>query len=263
MFKKKIIAVLAAVFVTATSAPVFAASPFADIPSGHWAYDAVGYLASSGVVSGYPDGLYTGEASASRYEMASVVARALENVDRTKANEKDMELLRKLAIEFSDELQAMGVKVEDIDGRLAVLEEDLGGWRINGTMTFDANWGEKGSNRHPDNTGRNWNEFSEGNISLTRTLNDGSYVFARFALDRDYRNDNNGNEEIVMDRLFWHGDLGERFHLTAGRFSYDWEAEAGLYHPGENGGWFNDFVVLTLTRKRMTKSLTPDSTLSS
>ena len=242
MVKNKFIAVIAAVVTIVSSAPVYA-SPFADVPSGHWAYDAVGYLAASGVVSGYPDGLYKGEDSASRYEMASVVARALENVDRTKASEKDMELLRKLAIEFSDELTAMGVRLDDIDSRLAVMEEDLGGWQINGRMVFGMNWGENESNRHAPQDSENWSEFTEGNISLTKALNDGSYVFARFALERDYDNGGDGNEDIIMDRLYWQGALGDNILLTAGRFSFDWEADARLYHPGENAGWLTNGVV--------------------
>ncbi len=63
-----LIAVLALVSV---SAPAFAANPFMDVPSGHWAYDAIGQLAASGVLSGYPDGTYKGNQPATRYEMAS------------------------------------------------------------------------------------------------------------------------------------------------------------------------------------------------
>ena len=243
MLKNKFVAVMAAVLTIASSAPVYAAAPFADLPTEHWAYDAVDYLAASDVVSGYPDGDYKGDKAATRYEIASVVARALENVDKTKADEKDMEILRKLAIEFSEELSAMGVKVDGVDNRLAVLEDNIGGWQINGSMTFDMNWGENQSNRHAPLGSENWSEFAEGNISLTRTLNDGSYVFARFALDRKYNKDGDGNEDIIMDRLFWQGALGENVMLTAGRFSFDWEDDARLYHPGENAGWLANGVV--------------------
>ncbi|WP_342667590.1 S-layer homology domain-containing protein [Cloacibacillus evryensis] len=58
-----------------------------DVPQGHWAYDAVGLLASRGIVSGYPDGAFKGAQPATRYEMASVVARALVAIDADKAQQ--------------------------------------------------------------------------------------------------------------------------------------------------------------------------------
>ncbi|MFR5880196.1 MAG: S-layer protein, partial [Cloacibacillus evryensis] len=47
---KKFMAVLAMVAVVAFAAPALAATnPFMDVPQGHWAYDAVGLLASRGI----------------------------------------------------------------------------------------------------------------------------------------------------------------------------------------------------------------------
>ena len=70
--------------------------------------------------------------------MASVVARALVTVDAEKASKQDLELLKKLVMEFKDELDALGVKVDSLDKRVAVLEENLGGWKLYGELYFDA-----------------------------------------------------------------------------------------------------------------------------
>ena len=43
------------------SATAFAANPFSDLPTGHWAYGAVAKLAAAGVVDGYPDGTFKGD----------------------------------------------------------------------------------------------------------------------------------------------------------------------------------------------------------
>ena len=51
--------------------------------------------------------------------MASVVARALVTVDAEKASKQDLELLKKLVMEFKDELDALGVKVDSLDKRVA------------------------------------------------------------------------------------------------------------------------------------------------
>ena len=138
---KKLMAALAMAAIVAFAAPAFAATnPFMDVPQGHWSYDAVGLLASRGIVSGYPDGAYKGAQPATRYEMASIVARALVTVDAEKASKQDMELLKKLVMEFKDELDALGVKVDTLDKRVAVLEENLGGWKLGGRFYFDANF---------------------------------------------------------------------------------------------------------------------------
>ncbi|EHL68791.1 S-layer homology domain-containing protein [Cloacibacillus evryensis] len=56
---KKILAVIAMIASMAMAVPAMAATnPFMDVPQGHWAYDAVGLLASRGIVSGYPDGAF-------------------------------------------------------------------------------------------------------------------------------------------------------------------------------------------------------------
>ena len=70
--------------------------------------------------------------------MASVVARALVAVDAEKASKQDLELLKKLVMEFKDELDALGVKVDKLDKRVAVLEDGIGGWKIRGNFRFDA-----------------------------------------------------------------------------------------------------------------------------
>ena len=117
---KKLFALLAIAALVAFAAPAFAANPFADVPMNHWAYDAVGQLAASGIVTGYPDGAFKGGQAATRYEVASVVARALANVDMNKASKQDLEMLKKLVVEFKSELDALGVKVDKLDARVAL-----------------------------------------------------------------------------------------------------------------------------------------------
>ncbi|MFC2594527.1 MAG: S-layer homology domain-containing protein, partial [Fretibacterium sp.] len=113
---KKFAAVVAVAVLFAFAAPVFAATnPFMDVPMNHWAYDAIGQLAAHGILSGYPDGTYKGKQPTTRYEMASALARALAVVDMTKASKQDVEMLKKLVVEFKDELDALGVKVDGLD----------------------------------------------------------------------------------------------------------------------------------------------------
>ena len=104
MKKSLVLAMAMALGVTASA---YAANPFSDVPAGHWAYDSVNKLAAAGVVDGYPDGTYGGDKLMTRYEMAQIVAKAMAkgaNVD-------------KLAAEFADELDTLGVRVANLEAK--------------------------------------------------------------------------------------------------------------------------------------------------
>ncbi len=116
MKKSLVLAMAMALGVTASA---YAANPFSDVPAGHWAYDSVAKLAAAGVVDGYPDGTFGGDRLMTRYEMAQIVARAMAkgaNVDR-------------LAAEFADELDALGVRV-------ARLEKNSDNVKITGQIRY-------------------------------------------------------------------------------------------------------------------------------
>ncbi len=113
MSKKTLIsAVTAALVVGAASTTFAAANPFSDVPADSWAYDAVTTLAADGVVDGYPNGTYQGQNTMTRYEMAQIVARAMAKTDLDKA---DKALVDKLAAEFAEELDNLGVRVADLE----------------------------------------------------------------------------------------------------------------------------------------------------
>ena len=229
---KKFLAVLAVVAIVAFAAPAFAANPFMDVPAGHWAYDAVAQLAAKGVVSGYPDGAFKGAQPATRYEMASVVARALAKVDAEKASKQDLEMLKKLVMEFKDELDALGVKVDKIDKRVAVLEDRLGGWKVTGEFRFDANFAdENGTYGAADNSDKNFNvsrarlhfyNFIDENTTFYGRLNTMDAKWARFQI----------TTKLPYDIQF-----------RVGRFNVDWEDAHGFYNGDENDATFGDFDV--------------------
>ena len=113
MSKKTLVsAITAALVVGAASTTFAAANPFSDVPADSWAYDAVSTLAADGVIDGYPDGTYKGQNTMTRYEMAQIVARAMAKTDLEKA---DKALVDKLAAEFAEELDNLGVRVADLE----------------------------------------------------------------------------------------------------------------------------------------------------
>lgn len=96
--------------------PAFAASanPFSDVPQNHWAYQSIQQLAKAGVISGYNDGTFKGDKTITRYEMAQIVAKAMNK--SVSADQKA--IVDKLANEFSSELDNLGVKVDGIQKQL-------------------------------------------------------------------------------------------------------------------------------------------------
>jgi len=132
MKKSLVLAMALAMGVTASA---YAANPFSDVPAGHWAYGSIAKLVAAGVVDGYPDGTFQGDKLMTRYEMAQIVAKAMAkgaNVDR-------------LASEFADELDALGVRV-------AKLEKKSDNVRITGQVraryyntTYDKRDGSEGT----------------------------------------------------------------------------------------------------------------------
>ena len=68
---------------------------FPDVPTNHWAYEAVSDLSRRGLVEGYPDGTFGGDRLLTRYEFAQIVYRALQN---------GVQVDEQLVTEFSPEM---------------------------------------------------------------------------------------------------------------------------------------------------------------
>ena len=122
--KSKVLAALAATMaVGATCA--FAANPFVDVPSDSWAYKPVVELADAGIIQGVDGQYFQGNRNITRYEAAEMVAKAMAHMD--KASVEQRALINKLADEYADELNNLGVRVSALENRVG-----------NGKLTGDA-----------------------------------------------------------------------------------------------------------------------------
>ncbi len=112
--RKCLVLMLALFMVSAVTGTTFAAADqFADVPANHWAYGALKQLAKEGVVSGYGDGTFKGDRLMTRYEMAQIVANAINKED--KVNKETKVVIDKLAAEFANELNQLGVRVSKLE----------------------------------------------------------------------------------------------------------------------------------------------------
>ncbi len=234
---KKFVTAVAVVALVAFAAPVFAATnPFMDVPMNHWAYDAIGQLAAHGILSGYPDGTYKGKQPTTRYEMASALARALAVVDMTKASKQDVEMLQKLVVEFHDELEALGVRVDDIEGKVNLLDSRLGGWKLSGQLRLDIQ--NESINEPQESDGSVTN--SRYRINLERWFGDPEnpmHFFGRF-----------GGQDATWERFYVEIPFFYDTLLTVGRSNGDYGADyyiGGTTSLPNTGGFAGTDSVLT------------------
>ena len=187
MKKSLVLAMAMALGVTASA---YAANPFSDVPAGHWAYDSVAELAAAGVVDGYTDGSFGGDKLMTRYEMAQIVAKAMAkgaNVD-------------KLAAEFADELDTLGVRV-------ANLEKKADNVKVTGEMRY----------RYADSDlDGNTNDL-RSRIWVNGQINDDWSYTGMLENVQDFDNDK-GDEGVDFQRAYVQGKLGG-MDVTAGRYN--------------------------------------------
>lgn len=225
-----------AVLVFAGSA-LAASNPFSDVPQTHWAYDAVASLAARGVIVGYPDGLLKGARPATRYELAASVSRALAVIDMERASKADVEMLKRLVVEFRDELTALGVKVDSLDSRVAVFERDLSGWSFSGELRFDAKFSDSTSGAHGEAyplRGKNEFDLDRYRLNIHKRINDTTSFTTRLTSGF-------GDSSAMWELYYITTKLGKHTSLKVGRDWLDFEDELGLYV--DDDAYFGDALI--------------------
>ena len=102
-----------------------------DVSPGDWAYEALRSLVERyGCIEGYPDQTYRGNRALTRYEFAAGLNSCLNAIERLIASSgggvsaEDLERLQRLAQEFEAELATLGARVDNLEGRVAFLEDN-------------------------------------------------------------------------------------------------------------------------------------------
>ncbi|HSV72220.1 MAG TPA: porin [Chthonomonadales bacterium] len=131
--------------------PALAQAPH-DVPRDHWAYEAVEELAQKGMIRGYPpEGDFFGTRTVTRYEMATIVQRALARVGELLAagaaragttgapvregaapaavRPEDLDEVRRLVHEFRLELGNIGTDLQQVRNMIDDLRNQVAGAR--------------------------------------------------------------------------------------------------------------------------------------
>ena len=212
--KKQFAAIFAATAVLGVTT-AFAANPFSDVTPDSWAYQAVSQLAAAGIVNGYPDGTFKGQNDITRYEMAQMVAKAMANQDR--ANAEQQAMINRLADEFSNELNNLGVRV-------ARLEDRVGNVKVTGDARL----------RYHDAEHEKSVFDGRARLQFNAKVNDRTDAVVRLTTDNFEFGSADTAATVNFDRAYVNHKFGERVSVKAGRFGQ--MMGAGLAFDGDFDG---------------------------
>lgn len=108
---------------------VTSVSELRDVQPTEWAFEALRSLVERyGCIVGYPDRTFRGNKALSRWEFAAGLNACLNTIERliqenVAVLKADIETLRRLAEKFKVELAALGTRVDNLEGRVAFLED--------------------------------------------------------------------------------------------------------------------------------------------
>ena len=186
-------------------ATAFAVNPFSDVPSDSWAYQAVDQLATAGIINGYPDGTFKGQNNITRYEMAQMIAKGMANQDR--ANAEQQAMLNRLADEFSNELNTLGVRV-------AKLEDRVGNVKVTGDARIRYQGSEdKGVYK------TNSKSLTDGRarVQFNGKVNDKTEAVVRVKGNYEFGDSTKG-ADATIDRAYVDHKFGNSVSAKGGRF---------------------------------------------
>ena len=225
--KSKVLAALVATMaVGATCA--FAANPFVDVPSDSWAYKSVVELADAGIIQGVDGQYFQGNRNITRYEAAEMVAKAMAHMD--KASVEQRALINKLADEYADELNNLGVRVSALENRVGNVKltgdariryryQDADDKNIDKGMKNDNSWDYRvrvRANAQVNDRTKVVYGITTSNVSFAD-----NHTASSAELDNDVNNIS--TDRALVDYNFG----GNNWDLMVGRYEYDMGGDRG------------------------------------
>jgi len=221
MKKTLVSALTTALVVGAASTTFAAANPFSDVPADHWAYDAVSQLAADGVIEGYGDTTFRGNQNITRYEMAQMIAKAMAKSDVSAA---DKALIDKLAAEFSDELNNLGVRVSN-------LERNADNVKWNGQVRYRY-WSQRYENEKGSKDKKNTDQLNF-RLEPSAEVNKNWHVNSR--IDAFTNPSKDGDATLKLVRVWAQGDY-KNFQVKLGKLPFFSTETAGMLLDNQFSG---------------------------
>ena len=215
---KKILAIAAVAALTA-GVSAYAANPFSDVSTSDWAYQAVSQLSDQGIVEGYPDGTFRGQRNITRYELAQIIARLMANEDQFNAEQRAT--IDKLAGEYADELDNLGVRVSNLEAKVGNIS-----WSGDARMKWNEEYKADGSTKD--------NFDGRMRINAHAHVNDNTYVEGLLRSDMNFK-DTEADSSTYMQRLYVHHDFGDKVGVNIGKYA-EFFGQTGMFFDSEVKG---------------------------
>jgi hypothetical protein len=201
------------IFVLVIFAATAFANPFSDVKFNHWAYDAVSKLAAKGIITGYPDGTFKGTKSVTRYDMAVIIARLMEQVGvspslKAKMSKGDLDSVQKLVVEFADELSLLGVKVTALEDEMSAVKDDLAVLKED-VRTLKATGGQGGKIRITGDIRQRFQDFGYEETAVEAIFNE-NFFESLLGLNLDMMIDPDVTACLRLERTaYWNTQNGD------------------------------------------------------
>lgn len=231
MNKKLLLNMTAALIITTTSTVFASTNPFSDVPADHWSLEAVAKLASTGVIEGYGDKTFRGNAPITRYEMAQMVAKAMA---KETVSTEDKATIEKLSSEYADELKNLGVRVKALEDKTDnVKMSGYGYLRTQHQTIKDKSTGDKKST----SLSRVYQE-----IVTTAKVNENWNAVSQVQLYKDLKTGSDADDNFLVKGISANGKL---FGADVKLGKFEQFSQYGIvFHEYTSGAEFNFGKVL-------------------
>ena len=239
-------------------------SQLSDVRPTDWAYEALRSLVERyGCIAGYPDGTFRGNRAMTRYEFAAGLNACLQQIERQLgqtgdfATRADLETLQRLVDEFRTELATLGTRVDQLEGRVAFLEDHqfstttkLAGEAIFAVTDEFSRGGVSNNTVFQDRVRLTFNTSFTGRDRLVTRLAAGNatqFAFSQNAAgnrtlltegQQTFNFGNTGNNNVVLDWLAYYFNFGSsKVYLAAtGGIHSDYAPTLNPYFEDYDGG---------------------------
>ena len=223
-----------------------------DVSPGDWAYEALRSLVERyGCIAGYPDGTYRGNRALTRYEFAAGLNACLNQIERLIGtggfDETELETLRRLIQEFEAELATLGARVDNLEGRVAFLEDNQFSTttKLNGEVIFNlaSAFGDEKADSDEDvddnltfshRTRLNFDTSFMGEDRLRVRLQAGNTPEFDVATGTEMARQGfeaASDNDVEINDLYYRFPLGDKIRLLVGANGFDFNDIAEIHNP--------------------------------
>ncbi|MEB3311391.1 MAG: iron uptake porin [Snowella sp.] len=214
-----------------TLSQVTSVSELRDVAPTEWAYEALKSLVERyGCIVGYPDRTFRGNRALSRWEFAAGLNACMNVMERLLQENvavlrEDIDKLRQLAQQFEQELAALGTRVDNLESRIAYLEDHQFSTttKLSGFTSFYFSAAGSGTNIRaeganvfvPFEPARN----PDDNIPRSRVITDQPSATLSYLSWINFETSFTGKDNLTVQLAVGNGDAPANQFLSAGFYN--------------------------------------------